>query len=158
MGDNDFHTFSEYMKKKDNMLSASTEDYLEMIFRLSENTGFTRIHELSEALNVHPPSATRMVQRLGKMNILKYEKYGVIILLDEGKKLGALLLKRHRTVESFLRLLNVPEEKLLKETEKVEHTLGGETIICLEEYISFIKDNPDIELRFNEYFKRDKEV
>jgi Mn-dependent DtxR family transcriptional regulator len=158
MGDNDFHTFSEYMKKKDNMLSASAEDYLEMIFRLSENAGFTRIHELSEALNVHPPSATRMVQRLGKMNILKYEKYGVIILLDEGKKLGALLLKRHRTVESFLRLLNVPEEKILKETEKVEHTLGGETIICLEEYISFIKDNPDIELRFNEYFKRDKGV
>ena len=38
------------------------EDYLEMIYRLSKENGYTRINELSNALNVQPPSATRMVK------------------------------------------------------------------------------------------------
>ena len=151
MDNNDFYTFSEYMKKEGNLLTASMEDYLEMIYRLSVSTGFTRIHELSEALNVRPSSTTRMVQKLGELNLLQYEKYGVIILKENGKKLGELLLKRHHIVESFFRLLGVPEDKILKETEKVEHTLSNETTKCFEEYISFIKDNPDVISRFNVY-------
>lgn len=153
MDNNDFRTFSEYMKKEDNLLTASMEDYLEMIYRLSMSTGFTRVHDLSEALNVHPPSATRMVQKLGELNLLQYEKYGVIVLKEKGKKLGELLLKRHYTIESFLRLLGIPEDMILKETEKVEHTLSEETTKRFEEYISFIKANPDVVSRFNAYRK-----
>lgn len=54
MDNRNYHTFSEYMKKNENLLTASMEDYLEMIYRLSLDTGFTRINELSDALNVHP--------------------------------------------------------------------------------------------------------
>lgn len=151
MDNNEFHTFSEYMKNEDNKITASMEDYLEMIWRLSKNTGFTRINELSEALNVHPPSATRMVQRLGKLDLLKYEKYGVIILKNNGIKVGKFLLKRHNIIESFLRIFSIPEDKILTETEKIEHTLSEETTKCFEEYIYFIKDNPDIIDKFNEY-------
>ena len=81
MAKNDFHTFNEYMKKEDNSLTASMEDYLEMIYRLSLNTGFTRINELSNALNVQPPSATKMVQKLNKLGLLDYKKYGILFLL-----------------------------------------------------------------------------
>lgn len=149
--DRDYYTFSEYMKKSENSLTASMEDYLEMIYRLSLESGFTRINELSDALNVHPPSATRMVQRLGKQNLLKYEKYGVIILKDEGKILGELLLKRHNIIELFLKKLGVPEKILLKETEKIEHTISEDTAECFEDFISFISSNPDIEDRFHKF-------
>jgi len=149
--DRNYHTFSEYMKKNENLLTASMEDYLEMIYRLSLKSGFTRINELSDALNVHPPSATRMVQRLGKQNLLKYERYGVIILKDEGKVLGELLLKRHNIIETFLKKIGVPEEILLIETEKVEHTISEDTSKCFENYISFINSNPDVEERFHKF-------
>ncbi len=151
MDDRDFRTFSGYMKNGDRLLSASMEDYLEMIYRLSKDTGFTRINELSEALNVHPPSATRMVQKLGLLNLLQYERYGVILLRAEGKRLGELLLAKHNIVESFFRLLGIDEEKILTETEKVEHTLSEETVQCFEKYISFIKENPDVLTRLREY-------
>lgn len=151
MDNNDFRTFSEYMKKEDNALTASMEDYLEMIFRLSLNIGFTRIHELSEALNVQPPSATRMVQRLAEFDLLNYEKYGFIMLKENGKKLGSALLKRHNTIDAFLRLLGIPQNVILRETEKVEHTLSSETIKCFEEYINFIKENPDVAARIEAY-------
>ena len=156
MINNEFYTFGEYMKKEDSNITASMEDYIEMIWRLSMNTGFTRMNELSEALNVHPPSATRMVQRLGKLGLLKYEKYGVIILKENGIKLGKFLLKRHNTIEAFLRLFSIPEKMILTETEKIEHTLSSETTKCFEDYVSFIKDNPDIIDKFNEYRRRAK--
>jgi len=151
MDSNDFYTFSEYMKKEGNSLTASMEDYLEMIYRLSLNTGFTRIHELSNALNVQPPSATNMVKKLGELKLLKYEKYGILILEKSGKLLGEALLKRHNTIEEFLRLIGVTEAESLEETEKVEHTLSINTIKCIENYIKFMKENPEINNKFKEY-------
>lgn len=155
MDNNDFYTFSEYMRKEDNSLTASAEDYLEMIYRLSMDTGFTRMHELSEALNVQPPSATKMVQRLSELKLLKYEKYGVIMLSDDGKKLGKTLLKRHKTIESFLKMLGIPDLNILEETEKVEHTISVQTVKCFEDFINFLDENPDIIRRFNEYRQKD---
>jgi Mn-dependent DtxR family transcriptional regulator len=154
----DFHTFSEYMKKEDNSLTASMEDYLEMIYRLSLNTGFTRIHELSDALNVQPPSATKMVQRLAEINLLKYEKYGVLILEEEGKFMGEMLLKRHNTIEEFLKIMDIPEISILKETEKIEHTLSNETVKRFGEYINFLMDNPEIIEKFRSYREKNFEI
>lgn len=147
----DFYTFSEYMKKQGKVLTASMEDYLEMIYRLSLNTGYTRIHDLSYTLNVQPPSATKMVQRLGELKLLKYEKYGIIILEEEGKILGKALLKKHMIIEDFLRVLGISESGVLEETEKVEHTLSDETVKCFEDYVQFVKNNPDIIVKFKNY-------
>jgi len=151
MKNNDFHTFSGYMKQEEHTLSASMEDYLEMIFRLSREKGFTRINELSESLNVQPPSATRMVQKLGIMGLIQYERYGVILLRAEGKRLGELLLKKHDSIEAFFRLLGVREESVLSETEKVEHTLKPETVECFERCVGFLTADAEIEARFREY-------
>jgi len=152
----DFYTFSEYMKKEDNSLTASMEDYLEMIYRLSQDTGFTRIHELSHALNVQPPSATNMVKKLAELKLLKYEKYGVLILEKDGKLLGESLLMRHNIIEEFLRGIGVDDAEVLEGTEKVEHVLSSTILKCLQNYINFMKDNPDIRARFNSYCEHEK--
>jgi len=150
---NDFYTFNEYMKKENNLLTASMEDYLEMIYRLSLNIGFTRIHELSDALNVQPPSATNMVQKLAELKLLKYKKYGVLVLEEDGRKLGEALLNRHNTIESFLRILDVSEPEVLEETEKIEHTISVQTTKCFQDFIQFINHNPEIETQFKAYRK-----
>lgn len=152
---NDFYTFSEYMKRDSQILTASMEDYLEMIYRLSLDTGFTRIHELSNALNVQPPSATKMVQRLAKLKLLKYEKYGVIMLENEGKIMGETLLRRHKTIESLMKILGVKEEDILEETEKIEHTISSKTVECIITYLEFLNQNPDVSERFMKH-KADK--
>lgn len=147
--ENEFRTFNEYMKREDNSLTASMEDYLEMIYRLTAETGFVRIHELSEALNVQPPSATKMVQKLSELGLIKYEKYGYVMLVESGRELGETLLKRHNTIEAILSILGVSRKMILPETEKVEHTLSTETVICIEKFIGFIKENPDVAIRYD---------
>jgi Mn-dependent DtxR family transcriptional regulator len=139
------------MKKSDRTLTASMEDYLEMICRLSAENGFTRINELSRALNVQSPSATKMVQRLSELKLLKYEKYGVLILEDEGKKLGSELISRHNIVEDFIKIIGVEEADALIETEKIEHTVSGKTTKSMEDFLGFVKENPDILTRYAKY-------
>ena len=151
MSKKNFYTFKEYMKKDNNLLTASMEDYLEMIYRLAENTGFVRVHELSNALNVQPPSATRMVQKLAELKLLKYEKYGMLVLEEDGKKLGEELLNRHNIIESLLRILDVSEADILEETEKIEHTISNQTTKCFQDFVQFIKDNPKIMNEFKTY-------
>ena len=146
-----FYTFKEYMKKEDKSLTASMEDYLEMIYRLSMENGFTRIHDLSKALNVQPPSATKMVQRLAEFKLLKYEKYGVLILREDGKRLGNELLIRHNIIENFIKIIGVDDADALQETEKIEHTVSKKTTKCIEDFIEFVKENPDILTRYSTY-------
>ena len=148
MNGRDFHPFGEYMKKTDASLTASMEDYIEMISRLTAENGFTRISELSQALNIQPSSATKMVQRLHELGYIRYEKYGFIMLEEKGKKAGDWLLKRHRIIENFIRIIGADDSKVLQETEKIEHTLSSETTICLETFVSFINGNPDIIRRY----------
>ena len=148
----DFFTFSEHIKKDQGLLTPSMEDYVEMIYRLSRNNGYTRINELSGALNVQPPSVTRMVQKLAEIHLVNYERYGVITLTEKGRLEGSTLLMRHNIVENFLRSIGV-NEGIFEETEKIEHTVSRETLRCMANYLNFLKENPHIEKKF-EIFKK----
>ncbi|MGE5372741.1 MAG: metal-dependent transcriptional regulator [Solirubrobacterales bacterium] len=152
MPDENFFTFRESMKKNDE-LTAAKEDYLEMIFRLSRGAGFTRIHDLANRLNVQPPSATRMVQRLAALGYANYEKYGVVTLTEKGKAAGHQLLERHQTVEDFLRLLGI-SEGLLEETEKIEHTVSAPTLKGFAVLTRFFNDRPELKRELAELIRR----
>jgi Mn-dependent DtxR family transcriptional regulator len=141
--DEEFFTFRELMKRDDDILTASMEDYLEMVYRLSRDVGFTRVNEIASALNVQPPSVSKMIQKLAEQGMVDYEKYGYIILTRKGKKLGKELLYRHQVVEDFLRLLGVTEG-LLDQTEKIEHTLNPSTLKELARLVRFLKERPEL--------------
>ena len=155
MDDKLFYTFNEYMKCDDNKLTASMEDYLEMIYRIYEVNGYVRINELAQSLNVKPSSATKMVQKLKELNLLNYERYGVITLNIDGIEIGKKLLNRHKTVECFLKILGVKEKYILEETEKIEHTINKETLCCIEDFIDYVSINNDFSEEYRS-FRRNK--
>ncbi len=134
-----FYTFSEYIKNDNNVLTPSMEDYIEMIYRLSmDKSSGVRVNDLSEALNVRPPSTTKMMKRLLELNICEYEKHGAIFLTDNGLNVGKYLLQRHNTIESFLRYLGV-RETLFDQTEKIEHLINSETLGCINNFLNNIQ-------------------
>ena len=153
----DFHTVRGYALRSQNNhdLTPSMEDYLEMIFRLSEGQKPIRLNDLALALNVQPPSATKMVQRLAEAKYINYEKYGAIELTGRGRNMGAKLLERHQTLENFFQLLGV-KENLLKDTEKIEHSLSNETLDCICLFVAFAKEYPEIIESFWQFVKMRK--
>jgi Mn-dependent DtxR family transcriptional regulator len=150
MSEHEFFTFREYMRKDQDLLTPSAEDYMEMIYRLSLEHGFTRVNDLATALNVQPPSVTKMIQKLAELNLIKYEKYGVIMLESSGIEIGKALLARHNLVEKFLSLLNV-SDGLLEHTEKIEHTINADILCGIKDLIDFFNEDPALLKKFNNY-------
>ncbi len=131
-------------------LTYSMEDYIEMIYRLSLTSGYTRPQEVARRLQVQPPSATRMIQKLAGIGLVNYQRYGVVTLTEEGKQKGHLLLKRHNIIETFLKAIGVTKG-ILEETEKIEHTISKETLICIADLTSFFEENQEIVKKFSNY-------
>jgi len=117
--------------KKRGCLTPAAEDYLEMIYRLSEeNKRPVRICELSERLNVSPSSASRMAQSVSAWGYVDFRRYGYITLTELGCRTGAYLIHRHRVVSDFL--LWLTGEERLTEAERIEHYLSPRTVLAME--------------------------
>lgn len=143
----EFHTVRGYQLQNHMALTPAMEDYLEMIFRGCNQQKYFRINELAENLNVRASSATKMVQKLGEYGFIKYKKYGILELTNNGKELGAFLLMRHNIIEKFLSMIGI-EENLLKETELIEHYISPSTLEHLNLLNQFFLSKPDQLLDF----------
>ncbi|TCT14935.1 DtxR family iron (metal) dependent repressor [Natranaerovirga pectinivora] len=150
----EFHTARGYeiANIEEDLLSASMEDYLEMIYRLSRDIGYVRVNDLADKLNVQPPSVTKMVQKLNKKSVLRYERYGVISLTEKGLKLGKFFYERHNTVKEFLNLIQA-NDNLQKDVEMMEHCISFNTYKVISALVNFMKADSEFLKRFNDYSK-----
>ncbi len=128
----EFYTLKGYKIKNEEVISSSMEDYIEMIFRLSQKSEEVRLNDLSLALNVQPPSTTKMIKRLAKENYVFYERYGCVKLTEKGKEIGSKLLERHKIIFDFLQLIGV-KENILEQTEIIEHAVNDEVLNRINE-------------------------
>lgn len=153
-----FHTVRGYqlLEQHGKLLTPAMEDYLEMIYRKCLVEGYMRINALSGLLNVQPPSTTNMVQKLARLGLLNYKKYGIIFLTDTGKELGKYLYLRHNIIETFLKNLGV-NENLLTETELIEHSISASTLNKLELINNYFKEHPAFLQSLEEYVERKPE-
>lgn len=147
-----FHTVRGYqlLEQEKRVLTSAMEDYLEMIYRNSLEVGSMRINTLSELLNVHPSSATKMVQKLTKAGMIDYQKYGIIFLTEKGKSIGEFLYNRHNIIETFLECIGISENAFV-ETELIEHHISPRTIQNIDLFNCFIKKNPDFKEKFERF-------
>lgn len=125
------------------MPTTSMEDYLERIYRLIEDKGYARVSDIAEALEVHPSSVTKMVQKLDKEKYLVYEKYRGLVLTAKGKKVGKRLVDRHHLLEQFLTIIGVDEEHIYKDVEGIEHHLSWSSILSIEYLLEYFNEDPE---------------
>jgi Mn-dependent DtxR family transcriptional regulator len=124
----------------------SMEDYLERIYTLIEDKGYARVSDIAEALNVHPSSVTKMVQKLDRNNYLVYEKYRGLVLTTKGKKMGKRLVDRHALLEEFLHIIGVSEEVIFDDVEGIEHHLSWDSITRIQYLVQYFQeDNKRVE-------------
>jgi Mn-dependent DtxR family transcriptional regulator len=143
------------LERHEKLLTSAMEDYLEMIYRNCLVEGYMRMSTLSELLNVAAPSTTKMVQKLNRLGLLNYKKFGIIFLTDRGKEIGRFLLKRHEIIETFLVNLGVKED-ILTETELIEHNISDATLHKIIIFNEFISQNVDIAARYEEFRREDQ--
>ncbi|SHF60234.1 transcriptional regulator MntR [Ornithinibacillus halophilus] len=123
------------------MPTPSMEDYIEIIYNLIETKGYARVSDIAEALEVHPSSVTKMVQKLDKDEYLNYEKYRGFILTEKGKKVGEKLVFRHELLENFLEIIGVEEGNIYNDVEGIEHHLSWNSIDRLGDLVKYFKED-----------------
>lgn len=122
--------------------SQSAEDYLERIHELIEEKGYARVVDIASSLKVRQASVTSMVQRLGELGYLNYEKYRGLILTDKGRAVAQRIQKRHETMSRFFSLFGLDEETQRHDIEGIEHHLSPETVEILSSLAQFFESNP----------------
>lgn len=126
-GEQLFYTQSGYDRADSGPLTTAMEDYLEMICRLTQTGGYTRISVLARVLHVQPSSASKMAVLLKARGYLAAERYGYLRLTEKGAQAGEYLLYRHNVLHRLLCRINGSDDEL-EQTERIEHYIDARTV------------------------------
>lgn len=122
--------------------SQSAEDYLERIHELIEAKGYARMVDIASSLKVRQASATSMVQKLGRLGFVKYEKYRGLILTEEGREVARRIRDRHATLSRFFSVFGLDAETQRRDIEGIEHHLSPATLEVLADLARYFENNP----------------
>jgi len=104
------------------MPSQTEENYLKALFTLENDSGEVNLSDLSSMLSVSKPSVNSMVKSLQKQGFVYYQKYKPLKLSEEGRKIAALILRKHRLTEMYLvEKMGFGWEEVHEIAEQVEH-------------------------------------
>lgn len=123
------------------MLHSSTvENYLKAIYlgvgALAPPDRLLPMGQLAAALGVAPGTATTMVKTLAESGLVEYEPYTGVALTEAGDKLAALVVRRHRVVESFLvRVMGYRWDEVHEEAEQLEHVVSDRLIDRMDDML-----------------------
>lgn len=123
-------------------LSESEEGYVETIHSLIKEHGYARVADIAAALDVKPPSVTRMLQRLDEQKFVDYTRYRGVILTPKGKSLAENLARRHQALKKFLIMIGVGEKSADKSACEIEHKMDSEIIEKLVKFVEFVESAP----------------
>jgi DtxR family transcriptional regulator, Mn-dependent transcriptional regulator len=124
------------------MLPSSTvENYLKTIYLGSvgsdgKEARLLPMGQLAAAVGVTPGTATTMVKTLAESGLVNYEPYAGVSLTRAGRRLAALVLRRHRLVELFLvRVMGLRWDEVHEEAELLEHVVSDRLIDRMDEML-----------------------
>ncbi len=132
------------------MLSPSSEDYLEEVYRLSTNKKEIRIKDIADCLNVSMPSVVKGLRKLNRLGYIIYMPYEKIELTEKGKYKGRFLVERNKILRDFIDIIGA-ECDIKQEAEAMEHYLTTATIRSIEKIVKFFTSNEDLLKEFNEF-------
>ena len=74
--------------EKNNKLSESLEDYLEVILDLESERKVARAKDIAEKMKVQRGSVTSALKKLEEKGLINYEPYSFITLTEKGKTIA----------------------------------------------------------------------
>lgn len=121
------------------VLSQAVEDYLKIIYKLESEGKGASTTRIAEAMDVSSASATNMIKRLAKMNLVDYQSYKGASLTQSGEKIALEVIRHHRLLELYLlEVMGYSWDEVHDEAEKLEHHISEQ----FEDKIAELLDNP----------------
>ena len=123
-------------------ITFSIQDYLKLIYELTENGEAASTTALAARLGIAPASVTGMVQKLStvKPALVSYKKHQGVTLTAAGRRAALEVIRHHRLIEAWLvQTLGYSWDEVHNEAEKLEHVISED----FEMRIAAALGNPD---------------
>lgn len=123
-------------------LSASLEDYLEVILNLQKKHEQAKAVDIASELNVAKSSVTDALKSLKKKNLVHYAPYKPIELTEKGEQLAQNVAKRHELLfQFFSKTLGLEDFEAIDNACKIEHVISSKALEKISELIEDYKKN-----------------
>ncbi|MBU1862253.1 MAG: metal-dependent transcriptional regulator [Candidatus Omnitrophica bacterium] len=127
-------------------LSATMEDYLEVIAQLKKKNTIARVRDISQLMDVKTSSVTAALMTLSRAGLVVHERYGYVTLTQGGERIAHEIQRRHDLLVRFLtNILQIDTNIAMVDACKIEHAMSAETFKKLAAFIEFVETNPEKE-------------
>lgn len=122
------------------MITAAVEEYLEAIYKMSQEDGPVIAARLAEHMKVSPPTVADMLRRMKEGGLVKTARKRGVVLTAKGEVLAEKLVRRHRLWERFLTdVLGFDWDQVHEEACKLEHAISDQ----VEEKLAEMLGDPE---------------
>ena len=123
-------------------LTASLEDYLEIIYTKLEENSRVKAIEISKELKVSRASVTEALKKLEKEGLIIYGRYESIAITDAGILKAKEVINKHKILQEFFeQVLGLEENEATENACKIEHVISQNAFEQLHNFIEFCNDN-----------------
>ena len=120
-----------------NKLTASLEDYLEVICNFNDTNKNFRAIDISKELKVSRASVTEALKKLEKKGYINYGRYEAISLTNTGREIAQNIVSKHAILQIFFEnILNLSKEEASLNACKIEHVITDSAFNKIKEYIN----------------------
>lgn len=105
-------------------ITASIEDYLEIIYEQLEKTQKIKAVDIAKKLNISRASVTEALQKLAQKNYIIYEKNCPIELTENGIEIAKKVAYKHKILcDFFTKILKIEKEEAEINACRIEHVI-----------------------------------
>jgi DtxR family Mn-dependent transcriptional regulator len=134
-------------------LSASLEDYLQVIFHLEQSNRGARAKDIADQMGVQRPSVTGALKMLADRGLIHYSPYSRVTLTGEGREIGLFFIRRHKILkEFFASTLQLEPEHAELNACRIEHAIDSTAVDRLVRFLEFLKSCPRTGVNWSEAF------
>jgi DtxR family transcriptional regulator, Mn-dependent transcriptional regulator len=126
------------------MLTSSEENYLKIIYQLSESgTKGVSTNDISGMTKTKPASVSDMLRKLSDKQMIEYRKYYGVHMTEDGKRFALQTIRKQRLWEVFLvEKLRFSWDEVVDVADQLEHIHSPVLIQRLDEYLGYPKFDP----------------
>jgi DtxR family Mn-dependent transcriptional regulator len=132
-------------------LSASQEDYLEMIFFLSREEGRARPKDIATRMKVRAASVTGALKALAEKGLINYAPYSPVTLTPDGREIaGRIAVKHEALLHFFTQVLGIDAAEAEEFSCTMEHTIPDHILQRLVSFAEFTEKCPNFNASWRE--------
>lgn len=126
------------------ILTATMEDYLEVIHGLASRELGVRTTDIAKRLSCRLPTVTRTIRKMSEMGLVEHESRGLVSLTRKGQSAARDLVHRHADTVAFLsEILGLPAKQAERDACQIEHGLSPLAAQRLHEFLEYFEQLSD---------------